>query len=141
MKKIILLFACILFITACTQKEQNTFAKDFKLENEIIDEVNLESLEKVSSDTGIIFVASKDNINEAQTFLESLEKKSINKVYYLKVDDSNKEEILKTFEATNMPVIIAYQNGKKIATLTEITKDSLTTLIDEIYPQTCTDRC
>lgn len=141
MKKIILLFACILFITACTQKEQNTFAKDFKLENEIIDEVNLESLEKVSSDTGIIFVASKDNINEAKTFLESLEKKSINKVYYLKVDDSNKEEILKTFEATNMPVIIAYQNGKKIATLTEITKDSLTTLIDEIYPQTCTDRC
>lgn len=141
MKKIILLFACILFITACTQKEQNTFAKDFKLENEIIDEVNLESLEKVSSDTGIIFVASKDNINEAQTFLESLEKKSINKVYYLKVDDSNKEEILKTFEATNMPVIIAYQNGKKITTLTEITKDSLTTLIDEIYPQTCTDRC
>ena len=95
----------------------------------------------MSSDTGIIFVASKDNINEAQTFLESLEKKSINKVYYLKVDDSNKEEILKTFEATNMPVIIAYQNGKKIATLTEITKDSLTTLIDEIYPQTCTDRC
>lgn len=141
MKKIILLFACILFITACTQKEQNTFAKDFKLENEIIDEVNLESLEKVSSDTGIIFVASKDNINEAQTFLESLEKKSINKVYYLKVDDSNKEEILKTFETTNMPVIIAYQNGKKITTLTEITKDSLTTLIDEIYPQTCTDRC
>lgn len=141
MKKIILLFACILFITACTQKEQNTFAKDFKLENEIIDEVNLESLEKVSSDTGIIFVASKDNINEAQTFLESLEKKSINKAYYLKVDDSNKEEILKTFETTNMPVIIAYQNGKKITTLTEITKDSLTTLIDEIYPQTCTDRC
>lgn len=141
MKKIILLFACILFITACTQKEQNTFAKDFKLENEIIDEVNLESLEKVSSDTGIIFAASKDNINEAQTFLESLEKKSINKVYYLKVDDSNKEEILKTFEVTNMPVIIAYQNGKKITTLTEITKDSLTTLIDEIYPQTCTDRC
>lgn len=95
----------------------------------------------MSSDTGIIFVASKDNINEAQTFLESLEKKSINKVYYLKVDDSNKEEILKTFETTNMPVIIAYQNGKKITTLTEITKDSLTTLIDEIYPQTCTDRC
>ncbi len=141
MKKIILLFACILFITACTQKEQNTFAKDFKLENEIIDEVNLESLEKVSSDTGIIFVASKDNINEAQIFLESLEKKSINKAYYLKVDDSNKEEVLKNFEVTNMPIIIAYQNGKKITTLTEITKDSLTTLIDEIYPQTCTDRC
>lgn len=141
MKKIILLFACIIFITACTQKEQNTFTKDFKLENEIIEEVNLKSLEKVSSDTGIIFIASKDNIDEAQIFLESLEKKSINKAYYLKVDDSNKEEILKTFEVTSTPVIIAYQNSKKIITITEITKDNLTTLIDEIYPQTCTDRC
>lgn len=141
MKKIILLFTCIIFITACTKKGENTFVKDFKLENQIIEDINLDNLETVSKDTGIIFVASKDNINEAQAFLESLEKKSINKAYYLKVDDSNKEEILKTFEVTNMPIIIAYQNGKKITTITEITKDNLTTLIDEIYPQTCTDRC
>ncbi|UKI29213.1 MAG: hypothetical protein L6V78_02510 [Clostridium sp.] len=52
-----------------------------------------------------------------------------------------RKKYLKKFEVTNLPVIIAYQNGKKIATLTEITKDNLNTLIDEIYPQTCTDRC
>lgn len=141
MKKIILLFACLSFITACSQKEQNAFAKDFKLENQIIEDINLDNLETVSNDTGILFIGNKDNINAAQIFLESLEKKSINKAYYLKIDDRDKEEILKTFEASNLPVIIAYQNGKKIATLTEITKDKLTTLIDEIYPQTCTDRC
>lgn len=141
MKKIILLFACLSFITACSQKEQNAFAKDFKLENEIIEEINLDNLETVSNDTGILFLGNKEDINAAQIFLESLEKKSINKAYYLKVDDSNKKEILKTFEVASLPVIIAYQNGKNIATLTEITKDNLTTLIDEIYPQTCTDRC
>lgn len=141
MKKIILLFACLSFITACSQKEQNAFAKDFKLENEIIEEINLDNLETVSNDTGIIFIGNKDAINAAQIFLESLEKKSINKAYYLKIDDRDKEEIFKTFDVSNLPVIIAYQNGKKIATLTAITKDNLTTLIDEIYPQTCTDRC
>lgn len=141
MKKIILLFACLSFITACSQKEQSAFAKDFKLENQIIEDINLHNLETVSNDTGIIFIGNKDDINAAQIFLESLEKKSINKAYYLKIDDSNKEEILKTFEVASLPVIIAYQNGKKIATLTEITKDNLNTLIDEIYPQTCTDRC
>ncbi len=141
MKKIILLFACLSFITACSQKEQNSFAKDFELENEIIEEINLDNLETVSNDTGILFIGNKEDINTAQIFLESLEKKSINKAYYLKVDDRDKKEILKTFEVTSLPVIIAYQNGKKIATLTEITKDNLTTLIDEIYPQTCTDRC
>lgn len=141
MKKIILLFACLSFITACSQKEQNTFAKDFKLENQIIEDINLDNLETVSNDTGIIFIGNKDDINAAQIFLESLEKKSINKAYYLKIEDSDKEEILKTFEVTNLPVIIAYQNGKKITTIAEITKDNLTTLIDEIYPQTCTDRC
>lgn len=141
MKKIILLFACLSFITACSQKEQNAFAKDFKLENQIIEDINLDNLETVSNDTGIIFIGNKDDINAAQIFLESLEKKSINKAYYLKSDDVDKEEIFKTFEVASLPVIIAYQNGKKIATLTEITKDNLTTLIDEIYPQTCTDRC
>lgn len=141
MKKIILLFACLSFITACSQKEQNAFAKDFELENKIIEEISLDNLETVSNDTGILFIGNKDDINAAQVFIESLEKKSINKAYYLKVDDSNKEEILKTFEVASLPVIIAYQNGKKIATLTEITKDNLNTLIDEIYPQTCTDRC
>ena len=141
MKKIILLFACLSFITACSQKEQNAFAKDFKLENQIIEEINLDNLETVSNDTGIIFIGNKEDINAAQIFLESLEKKSINKAYYLKADDVDKEEIFKTFEVASLPIIIAYQNGKKIATLTEITKDNLTTLIDEIYPQTCTDRC
>lgn len=141
MKKIIMLFACLSFITACSQKEQNAFAKDFELENQIIEDINLHNLKTVSNDTGILFIGNKEDINAAQLFIESLEKKSINKAYYLKIDDRNKEEILKKFEVTNPPVIIAYQNGKKIATLTEITKDNLNTLIDEIYPQTCTDRC
>lgn len=141
MKKIILLFACLSFITACSQKEQNAFAKDFKLENQIIEDINLHNLKTVSNDTGILFIGNKEDINAAQIFIESLEKKSINKAYYLKIDDRDKEEILKKFEVTNLPVIIAYQKGKKIATLTEITKDNLNTLIDEIYPQTCTDRC
>ena len=141
MKKIIMLFACLSFITACSQKEQNAFAKDFKLENQIIEDINLHNLKTVSNDTGIIFIGNKEDINAAQIFIESLEKKSINKAYYLKIDDRDKEEILKKFEVTNLPVIIAYQSSKKIATLTEITKDNLNTLIDEIYPQTCTDRC
>ena len=101
----------------------------------------MHNLKTVSNDTGILFIGNKEDINAAQLFIESLEKKSINKAYYLKIDDRDKEEILKKFEVTNLPVIIAYQNGKKIATLTEITKDNLYTLIDEIYPQTCTDRC
>ena len=101
----------------------------------------MHNLKTVSNDTGILFIGNKEDINAAQIFIESLEKKSINKAYYLKIDDRDKEEILKKFEVTNLPVIIAYQKGKKIATLTEITKDNLYTLIDEIYPQTCTDRC
>ena len=101
----------------------------------------MHNLKTVSNDTGILFIGNKEDINAAQLFIESLEKKSINKAYYLKIDDRDKEEILKKFEVTNLPVIIAYQNGKKIATLTEITKDNLNTLIDEIHPQTCTDRC
>ena len=101
----------------------------------------MHNLKTVSNDTGILFIGNKEDINAAQIFIESLEKKSINKTYYLKINDRDKEEILKKFEVTNLPVIIAYQNGKKIATLTEITKDNLNTLIDEIYPQTCTDRC
>lgn len=141
MKKIITILACILLLTACTQKKQNTFAKDFNLENQIIEEINIDNLETVSNETGIIFIGTKDNSEQAKIFLDSLEKKSINKAYYLKADDSNKEEILKTFEITNLPVIIAYQNGKKADTISEITKDNLTTLIDEIYPLTCTDRC
>ncbi len=141
MKKIIMLFACLSFITACSQKEQNAFAKDLELENQIIENINLHNLKTVSNDTGILFIGNKEDINAAQIFIESLEKKSINKAYYLKIDDRDKEEILKKFEVTSLPVIIAYQNGKKIATLTEITKDNLNTLIDEIYPQTCTDRC
>lgn len=141
MKKIILLFACLSFITACSQKGQNAFAKDFELENQIIEDINLHNLKTVSNDTGILFIGNKEDINAAQLFIESLEKNSINKAYYLKIDDRDKEEILKKFEVTNLPVIIAYQSSKKIATLTEITKDNLNTLIDEIYPQTCTDRC
>lgn len=141
MKKIITIIAYILFITACTKQPQNTFTNDFNLENQIIEEINIDNLSTVSNDTGIIFIGTKDNVEEAKIFLDSLEKKSINKAYYLKVDDSSKEEILKTFEVTNTPVIIAYQNGKKRSTISEITKDNLTTLIDEIYPQTCTDRC
>lgn len=140
MKKIMMLFACIIFITACSQKEQNTFVKDFKLDNQIIQEIKTENLETISSNTGIIFIGNKNNIEEAQIFLESLEKKSINKAYYLRVDDSNKKEILKTFEISNTPVIIAYHNNQKTM-VTDITKENLTTLIDEIYPQTCTDRC
>jgi len=140
MKKIIMLFAYIILITACSKKEQNTFTRDFNLDNQIIDEIKIDSLDIVSNDTGIIFIANKDNIDEAKIFLKSLEKKSINKAYYLKVDDTNKDEILKTFEITNIPTIIAYQNGKK-SVITEINKDTLTTLIDEVYPQTCTDRC
>ena len=141
MKKIITIITCILFITACTQKEQNTFTNDFNLENQIIEEINIDNLSAVSNDTGIIFIGTKDNVEEAKIFLDSLEKKSINKAYYLKVDDSNNEKILETFEITKSPVIVAYQNGKKMSTISEITKDNLTTLIDEIYPQTCTDRC
>ena len=98
-------------------------------------------MKTVSNDTGIIFIGNKEDINAAQIFIESLEKKSMNKAYYLKIDVRDKEEISKKLEVTNLPVIIAYQSGKKIATLTEITKDNLNTLIDEIYPQTCTDRC
>lgn len=141
MKKIITIITCILFITACTQKEQNKFTNDFNLENQIIEEINIDNLSTVSNDTGIIFIGTKDNVEEAKIFLDSLEKKSINKAYYLKVDDSNNEKILETFEITKSPVIVAYQNGKKMSTISEITKDNLTTLIDEIYPQTCTDRC
>lgn len=141
MKKIITIITCILFITACTQKEQNTFTNDFNLENQIIEEINIDNLSAVSNDTGIIFIGTKDNVEEAKIFLYSLEKKSINKAYYLKVDDSNNEKILETFEITKSPIIVAYQNGKKMSTISEITKDNLTTLIDEIYPQTCTDRC
>lgn len=113
MKIIIMLFACLSFITACSQKEQNAFAKDFELENQIIEDINLHNLKTVSNDTGILFIGNKEDINAAQIFIESLEKKSINKAYYLKIDDRNKEEILKKFEVTNPPVIIAYQSGKK----------------------------
>ena len=97
MKKIIMLFACLSFITACSQKEQNAFAKDFELENQIIEDINLHNLKTVSNDTGILFIGNKEDINAAQLFIESLEKKSINKAYYLKIDDRDKEEILKKF--------------------------------------------
>ena len=75
MKKIIMLFACLSFITACSQKEQNAFAKDFELENQIIEDINLHNLKTVSNDTGIIFIGNKEDINAAQIFIESLEKK------------------------------------------------------------------
>lgn len=113
MKKIIMLFACLSFITACSQKEQNAFAKDFELENQIIEDINLHNLKTVSNDTGILFIGNKEDINAAQLFIESLEKNLLIKLIILKLMIETRKKYLKNSRSLTYQLSLLIKTAKK----------------------------
>lgn len=132
-------FICIMtillfFLIISTKNNSNTnsvITKDMH-DVEII-ELNLEELEaKINNNETFVFIISKNNCNycnELITMLKQTNKKTIEDLYYLEYDNSNRDSVISTVEEklnkiTAVPTTFIIKNGQVIDKMTGYIEES-----------------